>query len=494
MSVLKREMIKHLNIALVAILFFSSSCTQRDDLKVHFQTNRIHSLYNFVETISGMPHRSLKLKETFEKSAYNTPEVQTTLKEFRDLSQNLGNGFNFEGFPKSRRMGQSIDLVFVVRSIYSKDLNDFSNRTVSLLPIGVHSELFNILKKLEPIHQKLIWSSHESDVNSYKSKMEDLAKKVDLGKLFDLASQFYNASWPKDLSFVISFYPIPGKTGHTSAESIGNVESVGILTEESDYAGRFGVLFHEMCHSLYESQTASFQKELEKWFDSSPSKYAKYAYRYLNEAVATAIGNGWAFEKASGSVDTRQWYNNRYINDFAKALYPMVKRYIESSKTIDQAFISEAIAIFESTLPDILHEYDNLMFSVSLISDNKSFKPKDISPLIHHYFRVSSINRSAPIQHQFTLEEIEGAKNSTVFAVLKKSEVSQLEWLASKHKPLNKFKGSFASQKHDFIFSTLDTEGRAYIFIVLSGSDLDPVLKKIKEVKKFDPKSPFLFI
>lgn len=481
-------------ILLFTLFFFSTSCTRVNDLNVHFQTNRIHSLYNFVETISGKPNRSGKLKEVFENSPHNTPGVQAKLKRFNVLSRHLRKGFHFGGFPKSRRMGQSIDLIFVVRSMYSQDLNDLGNRTISLLPIGIHSELFKILKELEPIHQKLIWSPHKSDVNAYKGKMETLAKKVGLKNLFDSASKFYNASWPDDLPFVISFYPIPGKEGHSSGESIGNVESVGILTEETDYAGRFGVLFHEMCHSLYESQSISFQKDIEKWFDSSPSKYAKYAYRYLNEALATAIGNGWAYEKTTGNIDTGQWYNDKYINDFAKALYPSIKGYLDSDKSIDQAFVTNAISIFENTFPDSLYEYENLMFSLLLTGDNKSFKPKDISPLLRKHFRISSINRSAPIQHQFTLEEIKGSPSSTVIAVLKKSEIAQLEWLVTQHKPLNKYKGQFSSQKKDFIFSTLDDTGRAYIFIVTSESNLGSVFKIFKEKRKFDPKTPFTLL
>ena len=64
---------------------------------------------------------------------------------------------------------------------------------------------------------------------------------------------------------------------------------------------RFGVIFHELCHSLFKAQPMALQKELDSWFLSLRTPHAIFAYRYYNEALATALGNGWFTERADAN-------------------------------------------------------------------------------------------------------------------------------------------------------------------------------------------------
>ncbi|RYF31747.1 MAG: hypothetical protein EOO38_31440 [Cytophagaceae bacterium] len=118
-----------------------------------------------------------------------------------------------------------------------------------------------------------------------------------------------------------------------------------------------GVILHEMCHVLYDEQPAEIQHEIQKWFDENPSSFAPAAYTFFDEAMATALGNGYAYKELKGQMDSTEWYNNPYINGFAKALYPVAEQYLNSGKPIDKAFIDAAIAIFEKTFPDSLTDY-----------------------------------------------------------------------------------------------------------------------------------------
>jgi len=54
---------------------------------------------------------------------------------------------------------------------------------------------------------------------------------------------------------------IPGKKGHTSAEQVEDVDRRRLMTEGQDENERFGVMFHEICHSLYAAQSPGFQHD-----------------------------------------------------------------------------------------------------------------------------------------------------------------------------------------------------------------------------------------
>ncbi|WP_254050305.1 hypothetical protein [Myroides sp. N17-2] len=76
-----------------------------------------------------------------------------------------------------------------------------------------------------------------------------------------------------------------------------------------------------MCHVLFNEQTPEFQQQIDQWFEENTYLYKQYAYNFFDEALATAIGNGWVHKNISGSLLTTDWYNNEYINEFAKELY-----------------------------------------------------------------------------------------------------------------------------------------------------------------------------
>ena len=65
------------------------------------------------------------------------------------------------------------------------------------------------------------------------------------------------------------------------------------------------MVFHEICHSLYEAQPPAFQHEFERYFTESSSPHARLAYQQVNEALATALGNGWAYARAGGGQDDK---------------------------------------------------------------------------------------------------------------------------------------------------------------------------------------------
>ena len=341
---------KVLTFNLVAAFSFLFLPFAHAQFKVEYRISKMHGLINFVETISGEAHRSEKLRNIFKKSVYNNKKYSELISAFKKIREINNQGWNWDGYPSDRHMGQDLRKIFLIRSTYAKDMGDFRERTLGLLPLAEHEKIFSILEKFEPVYDALVWDKTIAKLEKYRENIEGKSRDWGLDKLFKGALKFYRAKWPAGATFVISLYPIPGADGHSSGESIGVFQSVGVLVDEKDIPGRFGVIFHEICHGLYESQDREFQKEFEKYFTGSESEYASYAYQYINEALATALGNGLAYMKAAGKPDGGSWYNDDYINGFAKGIYPMVESYFHNEKPIDRNFVNYVILKYKEVV------------------------------------------------------------------------------------------------------------------------------------------------
>ncbi len=471
------------SLILIAVLLSSSPSFA---VEVEYTVSKTHGLYVFVETIAENGHRSKTLRAYFENSKFNTKKNRKKLARFRELKGHLYKGYNYSGYPIARRMGIDADKAFVAQSGYAQSLKDFQSRVKNLIPIPVEKEFFELLAYFKPIYEKLIWEENFSRLTAYKEKIEKVVSKKKLNTMFDQAKTFYGATWPDDMKFRIGLYPIPAAIGHSSAESIGSFESVGVLLGDEDVASTFAVIFHELCHSLYGAQDAKMQEKFEKWFSDSSSPYATQTYMNINEGLATAIGNGWAFYAAVGELDDGSWYNFPYTDVFAKAIYQDVNVYLGKGRRIDKRFIRSVIKTFSKTLPDSIYEYDNLMNRILLLT-NKKINPRDVDREIRKHFRLQSVKSGNKISNQKSINLIKSLFRTAVFVTTKET-FSDIEPL-TEHISLFKDNQRLLAENKEssFIFSALDKKGRPFIHINLrESSHLPEVIKKLKALGKIE--------
>jgi hypothetical protein len=258
---------------------------------------------------------------------------------------------------------------------------------------------------------------------------------------------------------------------------------LGVLTRGSAHAGSLGVAAHEISHVLYDEQDIVLQGKLEEAFEKNKSQYAKYAYSYLNEALATACGNGWAYEQLAGKADTGSWYNDDYINRFAHAIYPLVKEYIEKGRRIDPAFVSKAIALFEEKLPEALYSFSNLLNSIRFYTDAETQDEyATISMALQHKFRVSSMYGSYPIMDQQSLATARSSNETQVF-VIHTSHKENFHSLGEIF-PQIKTIDPLAEQ----LITFRDQRGRSIIIIgIKDASRMDVALGMMARMKHYDP-------
>lgn len=466
------------------------------EVNVEYKVSKMHGLIDFVLTISGEKHHAPGVFETYKNSSYSKDAASIEkLKEFESVKNNLlyqNIGTDSKGI-RGRHIKQNVDSIVIAQSMFAKNLNEFSERILGLLPKSDHLVLLSTLKFFEPIYSKLIWNKSLKELTKHKSLLEKLSNKVNLNQMFKHAETFYRAKWPVEVPFVIGLYPVPfidGFKNSTVSHSMDSVEEHGVLigSTKKDLNGSFGVIFHELCHSLYGSQSHDYMNEFEKYFSESQSLYKNQAYDWIDESLATAIGNGWAFKKANdGHLDKEPWYNQPTIDGFAKALFELTSSYLEKNRPVDKEFIDKAIEIYSLKFPNSIYELDSIMSKIALVHNGTFLKGSEPKSILRGAFFVSSYDGSAPINHEESVSVI-SEPGLTVLIVFNDDDVKDLLKISKSIPTIDENMDSLKKMGNHSYMSVQDKNAKTFIFIKAKNTEeFKKSIMSLKNSGKIDP-------
>lgn len=475
----------------VVMLLVVTVSPARGAVRVEYRTSRTFGLYMFATSLAELPGRPRALADVFRGSQQDTPEARTQIAEFKTLQRALRNSADLEGYPSSRPNSIRIEDLFIRRTLEARDVADLRRSGAGFLPPSDEGRFFDLLASLEPIYDSLIWDPNAAKFEEYLARFQAAVPDSMLDGLFDRAARFYGAEWPGDLPFTIAIYPIPAGQGHTSAESAGSLETVAVLLEEKDLPGRFGVMFHEMSHSLYAAQPADVQREFESYFDDPSNPYAAVAYALINEALATALGNGWAFDVVTGKRDDGSWYADSTIDGFAKAIYPLVTDYLARGQRIDRAFAARAIEQFRQTFPDAPFRFDTLFREIVLLADGEVVHSGELMDEFRGRFRVSSIYAFEPIDGAESMASFDGRRSPLIVGV-GASRLGQLVALELKLPSLVDRMKALEEEPGEALLVGSEA-GRAVVVMKLAGARSIPrAVEALRKMERLDPAGPVL--
>ncbi len=448
---------------------------------LRFKISRPYAVLNFMETSKGNQHTSKTLKRYIDS---HIPKQDTAFAQLVQQFGALDLDMNFarEGFPTNRRPQRSTYDLICIAAVQANNLDEFKDRTVGILANSDHIQLFDILKKADIYFEKIIWKPHGEKAIKQMEAFERYQTQAN--QAFLKLKKLYKSDWGDDMPFTVAFVPIPKANGinHTSATPHANSLCVDLLTEENNYAGRMGVIMHEICHVLYDEQSRKTQHDLESYFEKSTSKYKQFANNFFDEGLATACGNGWSFQYLAGKLDTTAWYDSPYIDGFGHSLYPLVANYIEKGKSIDEAFIQEAIRLFGEKFPDTPNDFGIRLNKIALYTDMDMGKPQEstiVREALYAHFVVSGYNMSSPISDPMSIDMIKKDSETQVF-LIESNEAENLKLLATQ---LPELKTIPYNIQEDFIINYIDSANRLIIIAKAPQQKFKAVFENLKQRK-----------
>ncbi|MEM5566405.1 hypothetical protein WNY78_14890 [Psychroserpens sp. AS72] len=382
---------------------------------IQIESNKTLDLFNFLETSSGHVGTSKSFQKYISDSLSHDKEFNMLIDSYSKLR--LHYSIEQQEFPDKRTASIPIKNLLWIAASNANSIDDFSQRIIGTLPHKTHIQLVKALKVAEPYYNDLIWKKEQDNIARIQNQLSNYKEQI--SETYLKISKFYNTPWNTDIPFKIMLYPIPLTAGNTTAYQKGNALICGFMSHnENEYKAQLGIIIHEMCHLLYREQSAEFQHKIEQWFTNSTSPYAPLAYTFFDEALASALGNGWAYKQIHKSLDPKEWYNNKHIDGFAHALYPIVEQYVNSGKNIDQYFVNTSIELFEKKFPKATVETAILMNSLVIYANSeKETEIDDILDTIYNYFNIRSMWLSTPILSDNSKKKFDKKETTKLFVI-----------------------------------------------------------------------------
>lgn len=445
---------------------------------LNFKISKPLCLLVFLETAAGDPHGSVTLRDYISANIAeeDTAAFRQTVRKFAML--NMDSKYTLSQYPPQRQKPRSSANLIKIAAIQSDNLQDFFDRITGVLPNEQLLQLKEVFIEADVFYDKIIFRKTKT---ALERRLAELKLYNDKTKYAFLRFKtFYGSTWPDNMPFTVAIYPIPAATGNVIATPHNNSLTLAVLTEQHDHENRMGVIMHEICHVLYEQQPLALQWKLDSAFAEDTSLVAQYAYTYLDEALATACGNGWMVEHLAGKPNKDNWYNDEYINAYAHALYPMVKGYVENFRTIDKRFIASAISIFEQKFPGAALEYNNIFNRMNIYTDAASNEQyRSIMNILEGYYRISGSYSSYPITDPQSLSLASTSLSTQLFIIHTdhKANFSALKQLFPEL--------SEAEEGGEGIISFIDSNKRPIVIVNVKGlARIEAAFKKMTETKK----------
>jgi len=444
---------------------------------VQIETNKVLCIYQFLETAAQKRATIPSYYELIYQSYQEDEAFWQIVDTFDKLE--LEQNAKRDGFPDNRHNYLSTEDLLWITSSNSKDINDFSERIIGILPHKTQVKLVETLKQSERYYDQMVWNKEQDNIAYMESQLSQYKSEIE--RLFLTASQFYGTQWDKKVPFKILLYPIPTERGMTMAIPKGNALICAFNAHnKDDYIGRLGVIIHEMCHILYLEQSKTKQHQLDSLFVGNDSKFNRLAYTYIDEGLATAIGNGWAYKQIHGELDTMEWYNDAYINGFAHSIYPLVENYLDNKKSIDAAFVEQAIDLFGQKFPKALNEVALLFNSMNLYFNTETESEiKTVQMTLHNNFQLRSYSIAAPFDDPKSIETISDPEQTKVFFISKDHEAA-FDFL----KTHTSLKQSLEPDQ-DFIYSFVDknTDSPVIVVNIINPDKVETLIQTLANIK-----------
>lgn len=387
------------------------------------------AVFQFINSLSATQENVYK--RLFSRSVFFTKKYTDLIAQYESLKINYE--YDFTDYPPGQKVGIDVPNLLRRNLILCDSLPDFRLHSMGLAPNEALISLVHLIKEFTPVYREVIYDAAKVKFEQQLQGISDLIISSKINYYFTEALQFYNSSWDVSVPFIFCFYPLPESRGFT-ATAISDIAISAIADSLDNYKTLLTVMLHEISHILYDERSLSLWNQSDEWFNSNPSKESRYAYSLFNEAMATAVGNGFLAAQLNGKEDTtRRWYGNKYISMMAKTAYPMVKEYISNRKPIDRLFVNEYIRLFEEHYSEWLSIPEFIMMGHVVYSENQAdFKLTErlypFSPNHSYEKQITALTLEKLSDNHGTKMIIVNKKNYEKLEIIKSNFAELADW------------------------------------------------------------------
>ncbi len=466
----------------IALIFFALIPSLGFATEIQWTSSEPHGLIVFLETMVDAKSRPEGMKKYFEvKDDFKQKKTKKLIEQFRLLTKNQWEGV-FTKLPDGAGVRPDDYKKFLSAAIRSTSLKELENKTRIFLKPDGGKKLFKILRNFQPIYRKNVWDPFYSQFIQQTDEIKTIYSKGG-NELLNTIGTFYGVTDHFPSTLWVGFYPIIQDSGPTKAENLNDVQSVGILIGEKDPIGRLGVVLHEFSHFFFNERPKIQKDEMNAAFQTN-NPYAKMAFQYFNETVATACGNGYVVEKINGVNNDPKWYNNEIIDKFSKAIYPMTKSYLESNQSMNKQFYTSVIDVFANTFPDILDQVSIAMGNVVVFMDTEAFLRPQIRSYIRSLFDVYGMMISSPIDVSENIEALAEHPNDTRVFLLSSKSIQDAKSFFSKTKELSPYISKLDSLNSPS-YRIFRTKNLVPVILIKAETfpEIEKILKQLKDAK-----------
>jgi hypothetical protein len=461
---------------------------------VTVEVSRTHCLVRFVETLAGGSNTYGGSRRAFEKTRFNTPAAQRWLRRYRSLDHEAY--FDREGYP-SGRVGStgSTEPGYLAASADAQDLPDLQRRTAGLLPNEVLMSLDSVYRYFTPAFDTLAWQPHAAELGRLRTAYADFLTKKQLMLKFGQLRTFYGSVWPDALPYRVLLSPqldvnegFNGLIFSNHATAIGNLVLLDCHPVSRTFVDGTAIVFHEMSHSLSVQQRLGLQQQLEGWYLHHPSPNRRAAYNLMEEALATVAGE-WIYAQQTGRTESGEWYHDDYINRYAHVLYPLMTGYVARGQTVDSAFVSQAIGLFDQTFPQAATEYVSLFRNVLYWTNADDFQAI-IQPFRDRFRSTFTFSASPILNSEKALRRAQSGEMLPVILVMNDHK-NTLRYLRDNLPALRKQR---LRPEQSFLLSAMGPDGPLILVNAHDSKQLVAAAELLKQQGHLNPKEPLVLL
>ncbi len=325
-------------------------------------------------------------------------------------------------------------------------------------------------------------SNSEKFLNERGKQYIASIEKHQLLELTEKAAVFYEAQIPESyqVGFHLLFRPANDSVFGEQIENHALIE----VREKESLEEKIPVVIHELAHHLFRLAPLRQQEKLLGSFLGANQIYSLAAYNLLDEALATAIGNGLVAKRLMSEKDFAAYKerpNSFYIDDAVdragKAVFPLVEQRINQNSSLYAGdFAPEYLELIGTAFGEEINSPLLALKTLTIIS-NPELRP--VAQKLRNIVFPGNYSRFSPFNAENGWDFIKQNSELSPIIIVQKNELQQLkpQQRVLSAADIEKI-GKVAAGKNNFVYGARRSpKATAYVFV---GTDV-PALEKLVE-------------